>query len=174
MLQSRLERNLCRLCGFKSENCKLLTNNNSLHILNKVRATFSSVVSVYIRRPMPSNSSVTLILTNFYFQFVFLCARIASTRENTNSCFQIYKDDPLPQRICKECEQNVNQFYERVQRYHLLERCWRSQVQATNPSDPYLRVYDANKVSKQTRGTMFYCLFTQQCTQAKLHMLSAQ
>lgn len=45
MTESRINQNLCRLCGCKNENGRSLNDPNSAELLVKVQETFSMLVS---------------------------------------------------------------------------------------------------------------------------------
>ncbi|XP_031631637.1 uncharacterized protein LOC116345957 [Contarinia nasturtii] len=47
-------------------------------------------------------------------------------------------NDPLPNKICIQCEQDVNVFYMRIKRFRTLQNKWRDEVQTFSPMDPYL------------------------------------
>lgn len=61
----------------------------------------------------------------FFFPFFFL---------------QICGNDPLPNRICIQCEQDVNVFFMKIKRFRALDKKWRDEVQHSNPMHPYLQL----------------------------------
>lgn len=53
---------------------------------------------------------------------------------------QICGNDPLPKKICIQCEQDVNIFYMKIKRFRALDKKWRDDIRSTNPTHPFLNI----------------------------------
>lgn len=61
--------------------------------------------------------------------------------------FQICKNDPLPNRICIQCQQDVNVLHYKLFRFQALEKKLYQKVKRRNPDHPYLKLVDFYEVS---------------------------
>ncbi|XP_055324766.1 uncharacterized protein LOC129579123 [Sitodiplosis mosellana] len=70
-------------------------------------------------------------------------------------------NDPLPNRICIQCEQDVNVFYIKIKRFQTLDKKWRDEIQQTNSSHPYLQIEEhysgeIDKIRKKVDAYMIH------------------
>lgn len=61
--------------------------------------------------------------------------------------FQVINDDSLPQHLCDECEQDVNKYFEKINKCNAVEKKWVEQLQNQNPSHPFLTILKLVEVS---------------------------
>lgn len=60
---------------------------------------------------------------------------------------QVCKDDPLPKRVCIQCQQDVYVFHNKIKRFQMLESKWCDILKEEKPNHPYLELIDLYDVS---------------------------